>query len=82
MKLWILLGALNGFMAVGFGAFAAHGLKARATPTDLAAFNTGADYLYHLGLTGSRSLVLVTPMGGTAFLIGWLCLAIAAYRLA
>lgn len=37
--------------------------------------------LYVLGATGSRSLVLLTPIGGTAFLVGWLCLAIAAYRL-
>lgn len=122
MKLWMLLGALNGFLAVGFGAFGAHGLKARTSEADLAAFNTGADYhmyhtlallavgwlaanapsslatmsgwafttgillfsgsLYFLGLTGSRALVLVTPIGGLAFLVGWFCLAIAAYRLA
>lgn len=121
MKLWLLLGAINGFLAVGFGAFGAHGLKARASAADLAAFETGAQYhmyhalallavawaagqapspltttagwaftagillfsgsLYFLGLTGSRALVLVTPIGGTAFLIGWLCLALAAYRL-
>ncbi|MEQ9143829.1 MAG: DUF423 domain-containing protein [Parvibaculaceae bacterium] len=121
MKLWLLLGAVNGFLAVGFGAFGAHGLKARASAADLAAFETGAQYhmyhalallavawassqapspltttagwaftagillfsgsLYFLGLTGSRALVLVTPVGGTAFLIGWLCLALAAYRL-
>jgi uncharacterized membrane protein YgdD (TMEM256/DUF423 family) len=122
MKLWLLLGAVNGFLAVGFGAFGAHGLKARATAVDLAAFETGAQYhmshalallavawvasnapsplataagwaftvgillfsgsLYFLGITGSRALVLVTPIGGTAFMIGWFCLAIAAYRMA
>ena len=111
MKLWLMLGAINGFLAVGFGASA----------TDLAAFETGAQYhmthalallavawvasiapsalattagwaftigillfsgsLYFLGVTGSRSLVLVTPIGGTAFMLGWFCLAIAAYRL-
>lgn len=36
--------------------------------------------LYYLGLTGSRALVLVTPMGGAAFLLGWLCLAILGFR--
>lgn len=30
--------------------------------------------LYVLGITGSRSLVLATPLGGVAFLIGWACL--------
>ncbi|MDP1627050.1 MAG: DUF423 domain-containing protein [Parvibaculum sp.] len=37
--------------------------------------------LYYLGLTGSRSLVLVTPVGGVAFLAGWLSLALAAWSL-
>ncbi|MBD3666930.1 MAG: DUF423 domain-containing protein, partial [Kangiella sp.] len=48
MKLWLLLGAVNGFLAVGFGAFGAHGLKARASAADLAAFETGAQY--HLSI--------------------------------
>ncbi len=34
--------------------------------------------LYFLGLTGSRALVLVTPIGGLAFLIGWASLLWAA----
>jgi uncharacterized membrane protein YgdD (TMEM256/DUF423 family) len=38
--------------------------------------------LYVLGLTGSRALVLVTPLGGVAFLIGWLCLVVAGFRAA
>lgn len=120
MKIWLLLGATNGLLAVAFGAFGAHGLKARAGAVELAAFETGAQYhmyhalalvavawaasiaptslttmagwafcigillfsgsLYYLGITGSRSLVLMTPMGGIAFLVGWFCLAVAAYR--
>jgi uncharacterized membrane protein YgdD (TMEM256/DUF423 family) len=37
--------------------------------------------LYTLGITGSRALVLATPMGGVAFLIGWLCLLARAFKL-
>ena len=37
--------------------------------------------LYFLALTGSRALVLVTPVGGLAFMIGWACLAFAAWRI-
>jgi len=37
--------------------------------------------LYVLGLTGSRALVLLTPLGGVAFLIGWVALLIAALRM-
>lgn len=111
MKLWIILAALNGFIAVAAGAFGAHGLEGRVTERALAAFETGARYhmfhalalfavawlasitshlsvtlagwafltgivlfagsLYFYGLTESRALVLFTPFGGLAFLIGW-----------
>jgi uncharacterized membrane protein YgdD (TMEM256/DUF423 family) len=37
--------------------------------------------LYVLALTGTRWLGAVTPLGGVAFLAGWLCLALAARRL-
>ena len=37
--------------------------------------------LYTLGLTGIRTLGMVTPFGGLAFLAGWLCLSIAGWRL-
>ena len=36
--------------------------------------------LYLLSLTGSRWLGAITPLGGLAFLGGWLCLALAAWR--
>ncbi|HEX5387480.1 MAG TPA: DUF423 domain-containing protein [Gemmatimonadales bacterium] len=36
--------------------------------------------LYLLALTGTRWLGAVTPLGGLAFLAGWLCLALAAAR--
>lgn len=121
MKLFAVLGALNAFLAVALGAFAAHGLAARVPSEDLAIFETGARYhmyhalalfavawvisegagslaqaagwaflagmllfsgsLYVLGITGSRALVMVTPVGGMAFLLGWALLAVAAFRL-
>ena len=37
--------------------------------------------LYLLSLTGDRSLGIVTPFGGGAFLLGWLCLSLAVWRL-
>lgn len=36
--------------------------------------------LYLLSLTGLRWLGAITPLGGLAFLAGWLCLAVAAWR--
>ncbi|WP_085723858.1 DUF423 domain-containing protein [Pseudomonas sp. R37(2017)] len=37
--------------------------------------------LYVLTLTGVSKLGIVTPFGGLAFLVGWLCLGVAAWRL-
>ena len=36
--------------------------------------------LYVLSLTGMRWLGAITPLGGLAFLTGWLCLAWGAWR--
>lgn len=38
--------------------------------------------LYALALSGIRTLGIVTPFGGLAFLAGWACLALAAAGLA
>ncbi len=37
--------------------------------------------LYALALTGVRALGAVTPLGGVAFIAGWIALAVAALRL-
>jgi uncharacterized membrane protein YgdD (TMEM256/DUF423 family) len=36
--------------------------------------------LYALALTGAKGLGAITPLGGLAFLVGWLWLAWAAWR--
>ena len=36
--------------------------------------------LYALVLTGTKPLGIITPLGGVAFLVGWLLLAISAWR--
>jgi uncharacterized membrane protein YgdD (TMEM256/DUF423 family) len=37
--------------------------------------------LYALTLSGTGILGIITPFGGLAFLAGWLCLGLAAWRL-
>jgi uncharacterized membrane protein YgdD (TMEM256/DUF423 family) len=37
--------------------------------------------LYVLTLTGISKLGIITPFGGLAFLAGWVCLGLAAWRL-
>ena len=117
MNVWLLVAAINGFLAVAAGAFAAHGLKGKLDAQALSVFETAARYhiyhalaiaaaargaaspaasaaaafflagivlfsgsLYGLALTGLRSLAIVTPIGGLAFLVGWAALAWTAMR--
>jgi uncharacterized membrane protein YgdD (TMEM256/DUF423 family) len=72
MNRWLFVGAVNGFLAVAAGAFAAHGLEARVTPRSLEIFQTGAHY--HLAHAIALVAVsLVRGPGGTfANLAGWL----------
>lgn len=124
-KTYLLIAALNGFIAVALGAFGAHGLKQRLSTDMLAVYQTGVQYhfyhtfallavallmlqmpltnlsvsnalrwsgilfvtgiiifsgsLYVLSLSGIRWLGAITPLGGLAFLAGWLMLARAAW---
>lgn len=117
-KIFLFSGSLFGASAVMLGAFAAHALKARLDPNQLAAFQTGVQYqmihalvllivavllerqvsqllgfagfafilgivlfcgsLYLLTLTGMRWPGPITPLGGLAFIAGWLMLAASA----
>lgn len=121
MQRWALLvAAVAGFLAVGLGAFAAHGLRNVLSAEYLTVFQTGVHYqmvhalallavgmllqksparslriaawsftlgillfsgsLYALTLSGVRSLGMITPFGGVAFLVGWAALAWFAWR--
>jgi len=120
-KYFIFLGSVNAFIAVGLGAFGAHGLKSRITPDLLDVYQTGVHYhlfhalglilvgviahwlgnsnlvtwsgglilsgiiifsgsLYVLSLTGIRTFGAITPVGGVAFLAGWILLAYASLK--
>jgi len=71
-RIFATLGALSGFIAVGAGAFGAHGLKARLTPDLLAVFDTGARYqmLHALALLAVAWAVTRWP-GRAALASGW-----------
>lgn len=120
MKLFIILGAINGFIAVALGAFGAHGLEGKLTEKQLANWQTGVQYqMFHTGAliavgllmgkiqsasltwagwmffigilifsgslyiystTAIKTFAMTTPIGGLAFLIGWVLLGIAVLR--
>jgi uncharacterized membrane protein YgdD (TMEM256/DUF423 family) len=89
-KLLLVLAALSGFFAVGLGAFAAHGLKARLEPSMLAVFQTGVQYqMYHaLALIGVATLLKLTGhnvgllASGGLFVLGTLLFSGSLYWLA
>lgn len=120
MKLFIIIGAINGFLAVALGAFGAHGLEGKLTEKQLATWEKAVDYqmfhtaailatgllmqkiqaasltwagwmflvgiiifsgsLYIYSTTSIRMFAMTTPIGGFAFLIGWVLLGIAAVK--
>jgi uncharacterized membrane protein YgdD (TMEM256/DUF423 family) len=69
MNAWLSVGAVNGFLAVAFGAFAAHGLSTRLDAHALQTFETGARYhMYHALALG---LAAVAMRGAAASLANW-----------
>jgi uncharacterized membrane protein YgdD (TMEM256/DUF423 family) len=121
-RAFFVAGALSAGVSAALGAFAAHGLRGRLTPEQLATFEVAVRYqmyhalallavawaasrwssgaigaagilfvagtvifsgsLYLLVFTGHRWLGAVTPVGGLAFILGWLVLAWAAWTAA
>ncbi len=73
MKLFVVLGSLNGLLAVGLGAFGAHGLKSRVSAELLAVWQTAVQYhLAHaLGLLAIGILVHLLPAGALVRAAGW-----------
>jgi uncharacterized membrane protein YgdD (TMEM256/DUF423 family) len=57
---WLFVGAVNGFLAVAVGAFAAHGLENRVPARALDIFQTGA----HYHLTHALAIVAASLITG------------------
>lgn len=74
MKLFVVLGSINAFLAVGLGAFGAHGLKSKVSTDLLAVWQTGVQYhMFHaLGLVLLGILIQLLPQAGLLRLSGWL----------
>ena len=118
-RVFFAAGCVSAAVAVGLGAFAAHGLRARLVPDLLTTFEIGVRYqmyhalgllavglalarcpssagglagwlfiagtllfsgsLYVLAFSGVRWRGAVTPLGGAAFIAGWIVLAWAVW---
>jgi len=119
---WTAVGAALMALAVGMGAFGAHGLRNRLDAYSMSVYEKAVFYhfvhalgilvvallartnaitpdgqtrvawllllgiivfsgsLYALAVTGMRILCAITPIGGLAFIIGWLVLVYEAFR--
>jgi len=89
VRLWLVIAALNGALAVAFGAFAAHGLSQRLDSHALGIFETGARYhMYHALAMGLAALAMQTKAARTAtwsaafFLAGIVLFSGSLYALA
>ncbi|WP_407269216.1 DUF423 domain-containing protein [Radiobacillus sp. PE A8.2] len=114
MKLFLLLGAINGFLAVALGAFGAHGLEGKISENSIKVWEKAVNYqmfhtmalfvtgiliskfatgglqsagwfffigillfsgsLYIYAISSVKFFAMITPLGGVAFLIGWVLL--------
>lgn len=77
MKLFILFGALNGFLAVALGAFGAHGLEGRISEKAISIWEKAVHYqMFHTtallvtGLLMAKHQAASLTSAGWAFLIG------------
>lgn len=90
MRHFVVLGAVNGFLAVAFGAFAAHALKNILSTGLLEVFRTGVDYqalhalaLVAVGLIGGQSgRSRVLQLAGWSFASGILLFSGSLYVMA
>jgi len=114
---WSAIGACLLALAVGLGAFGAHGLRGKLDAYSMSVYEKAVFYhfihaigllvvpllsrsktgdfvcwllmagillfsgsLYLLAVTGVRTLGMITPLGGVAFIAAWVLLAIELFR--
>jgi uncharacterized membrane protein YgdD (TMEM256/DUF423 family) len=89
MNVWLVIAAINGFVAVAAGAFGAHGLQGKLDAHSLEVFETGARYqMYHALAMGLAALAFRGNAASTAqvaaifFLIGIVLFSGSLYTLA
>src|SRR5579871_4630751 len=88
-RFWLGGGAINGFIAVGMGAFAAHGLKDRVAPEALDWVRTASTYeMWHalvllaIALLAPRGPAMAIRIAGWGFLLGCVLFSGSLYLLA
>jgi len=87
-RLWWLIGAVYGFLAVSLGAFGAHALKARLDSEMLSIYRTAVEYqFYHVPALLAVALLMVhrqqqaLVVAGVCFAVGILVFSGSLYAL-
>lgn len=73
-RLFLAIAAINGFLAVGLGAFGAHGLKGRLSESLMSAYQTAVQYHFYHTLALFGLALLIQRLGERPLLLtsGWL----------
>lgn len=87
-RVFLVAGSVSAFLAVALGAFGAHGLEGRLSPSDLETFEVAVRYqMYHalallfLGLAMERWPGVLGSWAGWAFLAGTVVFSGSLYAL-
>ena len=73
MKLFLVLGAINGFLAVALGAFGAHGLEGKLSEKALGTWDKAVNYqMFHTMALLVTGLLLAKLQSGGLIWAGWM----------
>ncbi|ALX49845.1 DUF423 domain-containing protein [Lentibacillus amyloliquefaciens] len=73
MKLFLILGAINGFLAVALGAFGAHGLEAKLSEKALGTWEKAVNYqMFHTMALLVTGLLMTKIQSGGMMWAGWM----------
>ncbi|QKY71729.1 DUF423 domain-containing protein [Lentibacillus sp. CBA3610] len=73
MKLFLILGAINGFLAVALGAFGAHGLEGRLSEKQLGTWEKAVNYqMFHTMALFVTGILLAKIESSGMMWAGWM----------
>ena len=73
MKALLLVGAINGFLAVALGAFGAHGLEGKITERQLITWEKAVDYqMFHTAAIIGTALLMMKIQATSLVWAGWM----------
>lgn len=73
MKALLLVGVINGFLAVALGAFGAHGLEGRLTEKQLETWEKAVNYqMFHTSAILATGILMLKVQAASITWAGWM----------